>query len=38
MRGLLALAIENGGRLVTFDQRIPLAAVANAKPEHLCVL
>lgn len=35
---LLALSIENGGRLVTFDQRIPLGAVANAKPEHLCVL
>ena len=35
---LLALSIENGGRLVTFDQRIPRAVVANATTEQLCVL
>ena len=34
---LLALAVENKGRLVTFDQRIPLSAVHNAKPANLCV-
>ena len=35
---LLALAVENGGRLVTFDRAIPLAAVRGAAAEHLLVL
>ena len=34
---LLALAIENGGRLVTFDESIPLSAVKRAKERHLIV-
>jgi toxin-antitoxin system PIN domain toxin len=32
---LLALAVRRGGRLVTFDRAVPLAAVANARKEHL---
>jgi toxin-antitoxin system PIN domain toxin len=32
---LLALAVEHGGRLVTLDRRIDVAAVAAARPEHL---
>lgn len=35
---LLALARENEGRLVTFDTRIPAAAVPPALPETLLVL
>lgn len=35
---LLALAVKHGGRLVTFDQAIPLSAVHAATPEHLHVL
>ena len=35
---LLALAVKNGGRLVTFDRGIPLAAVRGATPEHLVAL
>ena len=35
---LLALAVKNGGRLVSFDQRIPLSAVHGALPEHLLTL
>lgn len=35
---LLALAVENKGCLVSFDQRIPLSAVPGASPEHLVVL
>jgi toxin-antitoxin system PIN domain toxin len=35
---LLALAVQHGGRLVTFDQRIPLSAVPQARAEHLVVL
>ncbi len=35
---LLALACRHGGRLVTFDQRIPLSAVKGAGPEHLVLL
>ena len=35
---LLGLAVRNGGRLATFDRRIPLNAVAGAKPHHLEVL
>lgn len=32
---LLALAVKNGGRLVSFDQRIPLSAVQGAWAQHL---
>lgn len=35
---LLALAVHHGGRLVTFDGRIPLEAVPGATPEHLVVV
>ncbi|MGH9320926.1 MAG: TA system VapC family ribonuclease toxin [Vicinamibacteria bacterium] len=35
---LLALAVRNAGRLVTFDQGIPLAAVEGAGPKHRVVL
>jgi toxin-antitoxin system PIN domain toxin len=35
---LLALAAKKGGRLVTFDQGIPISAVKTAKAENLCVL
>ena len=35
---LLALAVKNGGRLVTFDRAIPIAAVRGARPEHLVVI
>lgn len=35
---LLGLAVENKGRMVTFDQRIALAAVQGAKAEHLVIL
>lgn len=35
---LLALAVQNQGRLVTFDRRIDLQAVKGAEKEHLCVL
>jgi predicted nucleic acid-binding protein len=35
---LLALAIRNGGRLVGFDQRIPLTAVRGATAAHLVTL
>lgn len=35
---LLALAMHHGGRLVSFDQRIPLSAVPGALPRHLVVL
>ncbi len=35
---LLALAVENGGRLVTFNQGIPLSVVIRAKPKNLLVL
>jgi hypothetical protein len=31
---LLALAVRNGGRLVTFDRGIPLGAVQGAAPKH----
>jgi len=34
---LLALATKRQGRLVTFDQGIPLAAVSQAKAGNLCV-
>ena len=35
---LLALAVEHGGRLVTFDRGIPLSAVSGAQTEHLEVV
>ena len=35
---LLALAVRNGGCLVTLDQGIPFLAVPDAKPEHLMLL
>lgn len=35
---LLGLAVRHGGRLVTFDQRIPLSAVRQATRQHLVVL
>ncbi len=35
---LLALAVKNGGRFVTFDRGIPLRAVRRAEPRHLVVL
>ncbi|MCD6679821.1 MAG: PIN domain-containing protein [Burkholderiaceae bacterium] len=35
---LLALAVRHGGRFVTFDRSVPLAAVPGARSEHLFVL
>jgi len=35
---LLALAVQHGGRLVTFDTRIPLAAVRRATTQRLLIL
>ena len=35
---LLALAVKNGGRLVTFDSGIALSAVKGAQPKHLVTL
>jgi hypothetical protein len=35
---LLALAVRHGGRLVTFDRSIPLAAARGATPDHLAIL
>lgn len=35
---LLGLAVHHGGRLVTFDQSIPLSAVRGATADHLLVL
>lgn len=35
---LLALAARHGGRFVTFDRGIPLAAVTGATPRHLELL
>lgn len=35
---LLALAVSHGGRLVTLDQAIPLAAVSGAQKKHLVIL
>src|SRR5699024_7477106 len=35
---LLALAVSNGGRLVTFDTSIALSAVPGAQEDHLVVL
>ena len=35
---LLALAVANRGRLVTFDRSIPLEAVRGAEKKHILVL
>jgi predicted nucleic acid-binding protein len=35
---LLALAVKNGGRLVTFDRGLPLKAVRAAEAHHLVVI
>jgi uncharacterized protein len=35
---LLALAVKRGGRLVTFDTAIPLAAVRKATTQNLLIL
>jgi toxin-antitoxin system PIN domain toxin len=35
---LLALAVKNGGRFVTFDRGLPLKAVRDVEPRHLVVL
>ena len=35
---LLLLAVENGGRLVTFDREVPLASVRQAEPDQVVVL
>ncbi len=35
---LLALAVQHGGRLVSFDQRIPLGSVNGASNAHLLIL
>ena len=35
---LLALAVRNGGRLVTFDRRLSIESVRGAKPENLVIL
>jgi toxin-antitoxin system PIN domain toxin len=35
---LVALAVRNGGRLVTFDRGIPLGAVRGAETRHIVVL
>lgn len=35
---LVALTVAHGGRLATFDRRIPVAAVAGASKEHLEVI
>jgi toxin-antitoxin system PIN domain toxin len=35
---LLALAVERGGRFVTFDRSVPTSAALGARPHHLLVL
>jgi toxin-antitoxin system PIN domain toxin len=35
---LLALAVQHGGRLVSFDQRIPLSAAQGAQAQHVVIL
>lgn len=35
---LLGIAVDNGGRLATFDRQIPLRAVTNADPDRLEVI
>jgi toxin-antitoxin system PIN domain toxin len=34
---LVALAVKHGGRLVTFDRSIPVAAVRSARADHIVV-
>jgi len=35
---LLALAVRRGGRLITFDQKVPLKAVVGGAPDNVVVL
>jgi hypothetical protein len=35
---LLGLAAAKGGRFVTFDRHVPLAAMATAEAQHLVVM
>ena len=35
---LLALAVKNGGRFVTFDRAIPVSAVRRARDAHIVVI
>ena len=35
---LLALAVRNSGRLVTFDRGVPISAIEGAEKRHLVVL
>ena len=35
---LLSLAVSHGGRLVTFDRSLPVAAVPRAQKKHLVVI
>ena len=35
---LLALAVKNGGRLVTFDRAVPIGAVRGAQRQNVVVL
>jgi len=35
---LLALTVKNGGRLVTFDERISIQAVSGATPDNLVIV
>ena len=35
---LLALAVKNGGRLVTFDEKISVSAVVGATDQNLCII
>jgi predicted nucleic acid-binding protein len=35
---LLALAVSQGGRFATFDQRIGLEVVPSARAAHLCLI
>ena len=35
---LLGLAVQNGGRLVTFDRAVSRASVARAQAKHLLIL
>ena len=35
---LLATAVRNGGRFVTFDRRIDTALVRGASDQHLCII
>lgn len=35
---LLALAVANDGRLVTFDRHVPLGSVPRVAPQHLVVI